>query len=147
MEFDKTGQEARTQCPLRSLSFSGRWEKQDGHMASDWPRLFRLLPRIQRNLRGSKISMSSTEICVFRADYFINEKFNKNAKVEKLTKQLGRSVRLIVKCPYRMNKTCLWNTDAPGGNKVKIWQKYLSPTFWPRPTPRGMWCQWCVRNQ
>ena len=26
--------------------------------------------------------------------YFINEKFNKNAKVEKLTKKLGRSVRL-----------------------------------------------------
>ena len=33
---------------------------------------------------------------------------------------------------------CLWNTDAPGGNKVKIWQKSLSPTFWPRPTP-GAW--------
>ena len=30
---------------------------------------------------------------------------------------------------------CLWNTDAPGGNKVKIWQKSLSPTFWPCPTP------------
>ena len=41
---------------------------------------------------------------------------------------------------------CLWNTDAPGGNKVKIWHKFLSPTFWPRPTPRGMWCQWSVRN-
>ena len=24
---------------------------------------------------------------------------------------------------------CLWNTDAPGGNKVKIWQKSLSPIF------------------
>ena len=32
--------------------------------------------------------------------YFINEKFNKNAKVEKLTKKLGTSVRLIVKGPY-----------------------------------------------
>ena len=30
---------------------------------------------------------------------------------------------------------CLWNMDARGGNKVQIWQKYLSPTFWPRPTP------------
>ena len=29
----------------------------------------------------------------------------------------------------------LWNTDAPGSNKVIIWQKSLSPTFWPRPTP------------
>ena len=33
---------------------------------------------------------------------------------------------------------CLWNTDAPGGKKVKIWQKSLSPTFWPHPTP-GEW--------
>ena len=24
---------------------------------------------------------------------------------------------------------CLWNTDAPGGIKVKIWQKSQSPTF------------------
>ena len=32
---------------------------------------------------------------------------------------------------------CLWNTDAPGGNKVQLWQKSLSPTFWPRPTPQG----------
>ena len=30
---------------------------------------------------------------------------------------------------------CLWNTDAPGGNK--LWQKSLSPTFWPHPTPQG----------
>ena len=46
------------------------------------------------------------------------------------------------------NKTCmcLWNTHAPGGNKVKIWQKSLSPTFWPHSTPRGMWCLWSVRN-
>ena len=36
---------------------------------------------------------------------------------------------------------CLWNTDAPSGNKVKILQKSLSPTFWPRPTPMGRWCQ------
>ena len=45
-----------------------------------------------------------------------------------------------------VNKTWLWNTDAPGGNKVQIWQKSQSPSFWPRPTPRGMWCQWSVRN-
>ena len=33
---------------------------------------------------------------------------------------------------------CLRNTDAHGGNKVKIWQKSPSPKFWPRPTP-GAW--------
>ena len=30
---------------------------------------------------------------------------------------------------------CLWNTDAAGDNKVKVWQKSLSPTFWPHPIP------------
>ena len=34
-----------------------------------------------------------------RGLYFVNEKFNKNAKVEKLTKKLGRGVCLIVKGP------------------------------------------------
>ena len=28
--------------------------------------------------------------------YFMNEKFNKNVKVEKLTKKVGRGLRLIV---------------------------------------------------
>ena len=31
----------------------------------------------------------------------MNEKFNKNAKVEKLTKTLGRGVRLIVIGPWQ----------------------------------------------
>ena len=34
--------------------------------------------------------------------YFINENLNKNAKVEKLTKKLGRSVRLIVIVPLTL---------------------------------------------
>ena len=41
---------------------------------------------------------------------------------------------------------CLRNTDDPGGNKVKILQKSPSHSFWPRPTPRGRWCQWSVKN-
>ena len=32
---------------------------------------------------------------------------------------------------------CLCNTDAPSGNKVKIWQKFLSPTFFTLPHPQG----------
>ena len=31
---------------------------------------------------------------------------------------------------------CLWNTDTPCSNKVKIWHKSLSPTFWLAP-PQG----------
>ena len=35
----------------------------------------------------------------------------------------------------------MWNTDVPGGYKVKILQKSLSPILWPAlSTPRGMGC-------
>ena len=42
-EFNETWQEARSQRPLPSLSFSGWSEKQDGRLASDWLRHFLLL--------------------------------------------------------------------------------------------------------
>ena len=44
---------------------------------------------------------------------------------------------LLSKCTKSTTKLdmCLWNTDAPSGDKVKLCQKSLSPTFWPRPTP------------
>ena len=35
----------------------------------------------------------------------MNEKFNKNAKVEKWTKKVGRGVRLIVIGPFQLNKS------------------------------------------
>ena len=43
MEFNETWQEARPQCPLPSLCFSGRSEKKMAALASDWLRHFRLL--------------------------------------------------------------------------------------------------------
>ena len=69
-EFNKTWQEARSQRLLPSLCFSGRSEKQDGHPGLWWLRHFWLLKRlngIQRNLRGSEISMPSTKFVFFRA--------------------------------------------------------------------------------
>ena len=65
-EFNKTWQEARTQDPLPSLCFSGRLEKQDGRPGLWLGETFstsslKLLNRIQRNLTGSKISMSITK--------------------------------------------------------------------------------------
>ena len=45
---------------------------------------------------------------------------------------LGVNINL----PHVELDMCLWNMDAPGGNKVKLWQKSLSPTFWPAP-PQG----------
>ena len=38
---------------------------------------------------------------------------------------------------YSKLDMCLWNTDAPSSNKVKLWQKSQSHTLWPRPTPQG----------
>ena len=39
--------------------------------------------------------------------YSMNEKFNKDAKVDKLTKKLGRGVRLIVIGPFIKSKCVL----------------------------------------
>ena len=40
--------------------------------------------------------------------YFMNEKFNKNAKVEKLTKKVGRGVRLIIIGPFQYGAVLAW---------------------------------------
>ena len=65
-EFNETWQEARPQRPLISLCFSARSGKQDGRPGLWLDETFstsalKRLNGIQRNLTGSKISMSSTE--------------------------------------------------------------------------------------
>ena len=70
MEFNETWQEARSQCPLPSLCFSGRSEKQDGRPGLWLAETFstsslKTLKRIQRNLTGSKISTSFTKFVFF----------------------------------------------------------------------------------
>ena len=72
-EFNETWQEARSLCPLPSLCFSSRWEKQDGRHGLWLAETFstsalKPLHGIQRNLTESKISTSSTKFRVFRAD-------------------------------------------------------------------------------
>ena len=69
-EFNETWQEARSQCPLLSLCFSGRSEKQDGQPDLWLAETFSTSPLkplngIQRNLTGSKISTSSTKFVFF----------------------------------------------------------------------------------
>ena len=91
IEFNKIWQDARSQCPLISLRFSGRSEEQDGRPTSDLPRHFDFssvtaeqdstkLDRkqnfnvlyqvrvIRRNLTGSKISMSYTNFFSGRSE-------------------------------------------------------------------------------
>ena len=70
-EFNKTWQEARSQCPLPSLCFLGQSEKQDGRTGLWLAETFSTSPPkplngIQRNLTGSKISRSSTKFVFFR---------------------------------------------------------------------------------
>ena len=70
IEFNETWQEARFQCPLPSLCFSGRSEKQDARPGLWLAETFSTSPlkplnRIQRNLTVSKISMSSTKFVFF----------------------------------------------------------------------------------
>ena len=70
-EFNETWQEARSQCPLPRLCFSGRSKKQDGHPGLWLAETFstsalKLLNGIQRNLTGRKISTSSTKFVFFR---------------------------------------------------------------------------------
>ena len=69
-EFNATCQEARSQCPLPSLCFSGQSEKQDGCPGLWLAEIFSTSPlkqlnRIQRNLTGSKISTPSTKFVFF----------------------------------------------------------------------------------
>ena len=69
-EFNETWQEARSQGPLPTLCFSGRSEKKDGHPGLWLAETFstsslKSLNVIQRNLTGSKISMSSTKFVFF----------------------------------------------------------------------------------
>ena len=69
-EFNETWQEARSQHPLPSLCFSGQSEKQDGRPSLWLAETFstsslKLLNGIQQNLKGKKISMSSTKFVFF----------------------------------------------------------------------------------
>ena len=69
-EFNETWQEARSQCPLPSLCFSGRSENQDGRpglwlAATFSTSSLKPLNGIQRNLTGSKISTPSTKFVFF----------------------------------------------------------------------------------
>ena len=70
MEFNETWLVARSQSPLPSLCFSGRSEKRDG-CPGLWfadtllPSPLKPLNRIQRNLTGSRISMSSPMFVFF----------------------------------------------------------------------------------
>ena len=69
-EFNEPWQEARCQCPVPSLCFSGRSEKQDGRpclwLAETFPTSpLKPLNGIQRNLTGSNFSTSSTKFVFF----------------------------------------------------------------------------------
>ena len=70
-EFSETWHEARFQCPLPSLYFSGQLENQDGNPGLWLAETFstsslKLLKGIKRNLTEGKISTSSTKFLFFK---------------------------------------------------------------------------------
>ena len=70
-ELEETWQEARSQCALPSLCFSGRSEKKDGRPGLRFVETFFTSPLkpmkgISWNLTGRKISTSSTKFVFFR---------------------------------------------------------------------------------
>ena len=86
--------------------------------------------------------------------YFINEKYDKNVKVEKLTKTLGRGVRLIVigplnyiKCLRVMLGLIYFQTGSPLV-MVIVWYIAYSPfsqSEWPIIMTKQLliFCEWC----
>ena len=115
-KFKETWQEARSQCPLPGLCFSGRLEKK-----TRWPPLpligwdifdfsSETAEQIQRNLTGSKISMSSTKFVFFGT-------IGKKTKMAALASDWLRHFRLL-----------LWNGWTEFN---ETWQEARSPGFRP----------------
>ena len=99
-EFNKTWQEARSQRPLPSLCFSGRSDKQDGRPGLWLAETFSTSPLkplngIQRNLTGSKISMSSTKFVFF-------------GPIEKKDGYPGQSAKKVAHCNSGARYVALW---------------------------------------
>ena len=102
-EFNETLQEARSQCPLRSLCFSGRSEKQDGHSGVWLAETFStspLKPLIDSMKFDRKQDLNALyQVCVFRAD-------RKN-KMDALASDWLRHFRLLLWNHWtEFNKTC-----------------------------------------
>ena len=82
------------------------------------------------------IRISIIDICYSNTDpiplmvwwflYFINEKLNNNSKVEKLTKILGRNVRLIVRSLFKYNG----NTAKIPGTCTRRWMIFKVLQDW-----------------
>ena len=74
MEFNKTGQEARSQCPLQCLCFLGRSDKQDGRPGLWFAKTFfdfssKTVERNSTKLDRKQDFNVLYKVCVFRADW------------------------------------------------------------------------------
>ena len=99
-EFNETWQEARYQCPLPSLCFSGRSKKQDGRPGLWLDETFSTSPLkplnwIQWNLTGSKIAISSTKFV------FSGRSVNKNVRLGRFLKKVAHCTQVHDMWPFR----------------------------------------------
>ena len=140
-EFNGTWQGARSQRPLPSLCFSGRFEKQDGRPGLWLAETFSTTPlkqlnRIQRNLTGSKISTSSTRFVFFGPirktrwpswpligwDIFDYSSETAGRNSTKLDRKQDLNVLYQV-CVFR----------AKAKKKMCVYGPPTVPNFWPQP--------------
>ena len=150
MEFNETWQGARSQCPLPSLCFWGRSEKQDGRPGLWLADTFSTSPlkpliRIQWNLTGSKISLSSTKFVFFGligktrwppwpliGRYLFDFSFE---TADPNSMKLDRKQDLIV-----LYKVCVFGADRK--NKMAV-----LASDWPRHFRLLLWNRWTEFNE
>ena len=144
-EFNETYQEGRSQRPLPSLCFSGRFEKQDGHPGLWLAETFSTSPlkplnRIQRNLTGSKISMSSTKFVFFGPIgkirwppwpligwdifYFSSETAEGNSTKFNRKQDLNVLYQVCVFRDDRKNKMATLASDWPRHFRLLLWNRW-----------------------
>ena len=121
-EFNETWQEARSQCSPPSFCFSGWSEKQDGCPGlwlaeTFWSSPLKPLNGIQRNLKGSKMSTSSTKFVFFRLigktrwppwPLIGRSIFDFSETADQNSRKLNRKQGLNVTCIYQI---CVFTAD------------------------------------
>ena len=147
-EFNETWQEARSQCPLPSLCFSGRSEKQDGRPGLWLAEIFSTSPLkplngIQRNLTGSKISISSTKLVFFGP---ISKQKCPPWPIPQKGGTLYSGARYVALWASCLTSYVFVKHGCPRRQQSHIMANIFKSYILTTPHPRGMWCQCSVRN-
>ena len=151
-EFNETSQEARSQCPLPSLCFSGRSENKIAALDSDWLRHFRLLlwnrrTEFNETWQEARPQHSLPSLCFF---FRANRKNKMAAMVSDSLSQIGWDIFHFSSETAQRNSTkldrkqdlnvfyqiCVFGADRK--NKLAAlasdWLRYFRLLLWNRST-------------